>query len=87
MTFFNERDHKKLEIPMECWDLLSSAQSQLRDVNFQSVAFWRDHVLVGHRVNDGGSAHSPKKITPPKTNTAPENEPLQKEIPIGNHHF
>ena len=26
-------------------------------------------------------------ITLPETNIAPENEPLEKEIPIGNHHF
>ena len=26
-------------------------------------------------------------ITPPKTNMEPENGPLEKEIPIGNHHF
>ena len=26
-------------------------------------------------------------ITPPKTNMKPENGPLEKEIPIGNHHF
>ena len=25
--------------------------------------------------------------TLPETNIAPENGPLQKEIPIGNHHF
>ena len=25
--------------------------------------------------------------TPPKTNMEPENRPLEKEIPIGNHHF
>ena len=25
--------------------------------------------------------------TLPKTNIAPENRPLEKEIPIGNHHF
>ena len=25
--------------------------------------------------------------TPQKTNMEPENEPLEKEIPIGNHHF
>ena len=25
--------------------------------------------------------------TLPETNIAPENEPLEKEIPIGNHHF
>ena len=26
-------------------------------------------------------------ITLPETNIAPENEPLETEIPIGNHHF
>ncbi len=25
--------------------------------------------------------------TPPETNIAPENRSLEKEIPIGNHHF
>ena len=28
-----------------------------------------------------------KNITPPKINMEPENGPLEKEIPIGNHHF
>ncbi len=28
-----------------------------------------------------------KQDTPPKTNMEPENGPLEKEIPIGNHHF
>ena len=28
-----------------------------------------------------------KKTTLPETNMAPENDPLEKEIPIGNHHF
>jgi len=27
------------------------------------------------------------EATLPETNIAPENEPLEKEIPIGNHHF
>ena len=27
------------------------------------------------------------KTTPPKTNMEPENGALEKEIPIGNHHF
>ena len=27
------------------------------------------------------------KYTPPETNIAPENRPLEKEIPIGNHYF
>ena len=28
-----------------------------------------------------------KNGTLPETNIAPENDPLEKEIPIGNHHF
>ncbi len=28
-----------------------------------------------------------KKNTLPETNIAPENRPLEKEIPIGNHHI
>ena len=28
-----------------------------------------------------------RRDTPPKTNMEPENGPLEKEIPIGNHHF
>ena len=27
------------------------------------------------------------QVTLPETNMAPENNPLEKEIPIGNHHF
>ena len=30
---------------------------------------------------------SPTRSTPPKTNMAPENGPLEKEIPIGNLYF
>ncbi len=26
-------------------------------------------------------------VTLPETNMAPENNPLEREIPIGNHHF
>ena len=26
-------------------------------------------------------------VTLPENNIAPENRPLEKEIPIGNHHF
>ena len=32
-------------------------------------------------------AFQPLYITPPKTNMEPENEPLEEEIPIRNHHF
>ena len=27
------------------------------------------------------------EVTLPETNITPENRPLEKEIPIGNHHF
>ena len=35
------------------------------------------------------TASQPKKHPPtlPETNIAPENRPLEQEIPIGNHHF
>ena len=36
--------------------------------------------------NEGISPQRPK-LTLPETNIAPENGPLEKEIPIGNHHF
>ena len=28
-----------------------------------------------------------RTFTPPKTNMEPENEPLEEEIPMKNHHF
>ena len=37
-----------------------------------------------HRTLPIGSEES---FTPPKTNMEPENEPLEEEIPIKNHHF
>ena len=50
-----------------------------------------------HRPHEEGSALVPvaaifvslfsKSSTPPKTNMEPENGPLEKKIPIGNHHF
>jgi len=33
----------------------------------------------------GGTLHA--EHTPPKTNMEPENEPLEEEIAIKNHHF
>ena len=43
------------------------------------------------RILDDGVHHEPAPTvtmdTPPKTNMEPENGPLEKEIPIGNHHF
>ena len=36
----------------------------------------------------GNKFHQPEISTIlPETNMAPENNPLEKEIPIGNHHF
>ena len=37
-----------------------------------------------HRTLPIGSEES---FTPPKTNMEPENEPLEEEIPIKNHHL
>ena len=34
-----------------------------------------------------GESQRMQRYTPPKTNIEPENGPLEKEIPIGNHHF
>ncbi len=31
--------------------------------------------------------YAEESFTLPETNIAPENRPLEKEIPIGNHHF
>ena len=52
-------------------------------------------VKFGCTVNclDGGITgkawleYPPLEITIPETNIAPENRPLEKEIPIGNYHF
>ena len=38
-------------------------------------------------IHQKNTTQSSKKNTPPKTNMEPENGPLEKEIPIGNHHF
>ncbi len=35
----------------------------------------------------GPKTSSYVRVTLPETNIAPENKPLEKEIPIGNHHF
>ena len=46
--------------------------------------------MVGHPFFEGCfclNIHVLKVDTPPETNIAPENRPLEKEIPIGNHHF
>ena len=51
---------------------------------------WGYHYFWKH---PNESSDLPKKNIPsmyatlPKTNIAPENRPLEKEIPIGNHHF
>ena len=36
---------------------------------------------------DPGGVDRILRDTLPETNIAPENDPLEKEIPIGNHHF
>ena len=34
-----------------------------------------------------GNKEHKKRVALPETNISPENRPLEKEIPIGNHHF
>ena len=42
---------------------------------------------LGQSSNKEGRRVGSGPHTPPKTNMEPENGPLEKEIPIGNHHF
>ena len=48
-------------------------------------------ICCGHRqfVTRKGSSSTPSSpaVTLPETNIAPENDPLEKENPIGNRHF
>ena len=57
-------------------------QSQIGNVwittHFQAWESWAQPFVTTFSV----SPH-----TLPETNIAPENKPLEKEIPIGNHHF
>ena len=51
---------------------------------------WRAHLgsLGGYlRHSWGGDHPKVEYLHPPKTNMEPENGPLEKEIPIGKHHF
>ena len=53
----------------------------------QATTFLTAHAEEGGGT-DGILEYVPKeKVTLPKTNMAPENRPLEKELPIGNHHF
>ena len=45
------------------------------------------HVPENKPFDPKGKDHLPTAYTLPETNMAPENAPLEKEIPIGNHHF
>ena len=47
----------------------------------------RDAAVSSRRLIVKTLTFSIKEHTPPKTNMEPENGPLEKEIPIGNHHF
>ena len=51
---------------------------------------WTMHygfISLGGGSGRDGLPELPFTTTLPETNIAPENEPLEKEIPIGNHHF
>ena len=45
------------------------------------------HFLNPHKKEACEAAEHHEATTLPETNIAPENWPLEKEIPIGNHHF
>ncbi len=48
-----------------------------------ALRLWKGTIPKGSTINN----HYFPGATPPKTNMEPENGPLEKEIPIGNHHF
>ena len=52
---------------------------------------WNFPSLAGSGVDDVSNGDFGIEVfivtTLPETNIAPENRPLEKEIPIGNHHF
>ena len=67
--------------------LLSCLLPHLFKVFIQATTFLTAHAEEGGGT-DGILEYVPKeKVTLPKTNMAPENRPLEKELPIGNHHF
>ena len=60
----------------------------------QTLYFWLvnlppPHTRGYHPIKETGRGPSwqKKKTTPRKFNMEPENQPLEKEIPIGNHQF
>ena len=48
---------------------------------------FQDSFLNSFERHLGNYSLSTLPTTLPETNIAPENRPLEKEIPIGNHHF
>ncbi len=45
------------------------------------------HLNIGNLTTVDVSMKTMKPCTLPETNMAPESNPLEKEIPIGNHQF
>ena len=48
---------------------------------------WWDVIFAAQERYCEDATHRKIKVTLPETNIAPENGTLEKEIPIGNHHF
>ena len=51
-----------------------------------------DSLIADRKIQRSNEKHiqgvwNAKRYTPPKTNMEPENEPLEEEIPMKNHHF
>ena len=49
--------------------------------------FWGGWMFFSWKLMENARMCFCNPLTPPKTNMEPENGPLEKEIPIGNHHF
>ncbi len=85
-----------LLVPYQQQDILSSQCTFRRQVHQLHVAQAQQYLSVFLKtvaVTCWKYIELPKEnyayedVHPPKTNMEPENGPLEKEIPIGNHHF
>ena len=71
--------------PCNGWDKLPTATGEFTGFSEPSTV-WRDPGSLDHEITSL-LLNKKNKYTPRKTNMEPENEPLEEEIPIRNHHF
>ena len=74
---------KTLRIDWFCHAMSSHPPGGLR----QTHQFQQTHGPQHFDTSKGKEGNNVLTITLPETNMVPENNPLEKEIPIGNHHF